>query len=62
MVLLYTVTVLGAVLLGASLWVQYEFGGTSVDQALINLQGAGQPGGGGATIVARGVLWGLVVD
>ena len=61
MVLLYTVTVLGAVLLGASLWVQYEFGGTSVDQALINLQGAGQPGGGGATIVARGVLWGLVV-
>ena len=58
---LCALALMGAILLGTSLWVQREFGATSVDQALINLQGAGQPGGGGAAVVVRGVLWSLVV-
>ena len=60
-VLLCALALVGAILLGTSLWVQHEFGITSVDQALINLEGAGQPGGGGAAVVVRGVFWGLVV-
>ena len=55
-VLLCALALVGAILLGTSLWVQHEFGITSVDQALINLEGAGQPGGGGAAVVVRGVF------
>lgn len=59
--LFWLTLVVAAVAFGAASWVRREFGIVSIEQTLINLEGAGVEGGGGSEIVVRGVLHGLVV-
>jgi phosphoglycerol transferase len=59
-VILSVFVVLGSILLGFSYWISQHFGVITIDQALINLQGAGGEGSGGS-IVMSAVMFGLVV-
>lgn len=58
---LSALVLLGFVALGLSLWVRHSFGFVSVNQALMNLAGAGAGGTGGKTLFLQGVFFGAVV-
>jgi phosphoglycerol transferase len=53
--------IIGAFLIGASIWITQHFGVITIDQAIINLQGAGGEGGGGTALVVNGVVWGALI-
>ena len=55
------VVVVGAMLLGFSYWIEKNFGVITIDQALINLQGAGGEGAGGSGLIVSAVMYGVVI-
>lgn len=50
-----------AVAIGLGRWVRKEFGVVSLEQALMNLQGAGQEGAGGSDLVTNAVVQSVIV-
>ncbi|WP_427869683.1 LTA synthase family protein [Leucobacter luti] len=57
----WALMLIGALLLGISLWVRRSFGFISVDQLLSNMQGGGGEGAGGDGIVVNAVITGIVL-
>ena len=53
--------VMGAVLFSLALWITNHFGTVTVDQVLVNIQGAGGEGSGGVGLVVSAIIWVLVV-
>lgn len=51
----------GAILIGISRWTRRMFGVVTVEQVLLNLDGAGQRGGGGSAMIWSGIIWGFMV-
>ena len=51
----------GALLLGISLWVRRSFGFISIDQLISNLRGGGGEGAGGDGLVVNAVITGIVI-
>lgn len=59
--LVSALVIVGAVFIGASLWITQHFGVVTIDQVMINLHGAGGEGGGGTSLVISGIVWALLV-
>ena len=59
--LFWTFVLLGALMLGVSMWVRRSFGFISIDQLLSNLRGGGGEGAGGDDLVINGVMTGIVI-
>ncbi|WP_182141799.1 sulfatase-like hydrolase/transferase [Schaalia sp. JY-X169] len=60
-VLAWVVVALSAVAIGLARWTLRTFGSITPDQALLNLRGAGQEGGGGSELIVEAVVASAVI-